>query len=202
MKKIAIIICFFGFYANMAFAQSLVGTTIIDGRKVELLSNNTWRFAAKETANDRCKLVFGTVYFCGDDFTWKRNPNPPPNVAAQYQYDARNWGQFTAENIGKKDGVTTELIRSTTIKFTAIATGVSEADIPILANYDSQVSGMAGNTLVYGANFNGVDLVFANTILVTNDQTLQAITYMIGSTTFTNEARQFHNEFLQLVEIR
>ena len=58
----------FALSALPAMAQGVVGTGVVDGRRVELLDDRSWRFVGPE--DEGCWAVTARVSFCGDPATW------------------------------------------------------------------------------------------------------------------------------------
>jgi hypothetical protein len=184
--------------APAAMAQTIVGTALIGGKKVELLSNNTWRYEG--AVKGECQSLGLGLSFCGSTDIWK--PTTPPNdaTAAQYHFDDRHYGQFIVEGLGSDDGMTKDFMREAVITNGATATGVRATDIPVLAVFDTEVDGKPSETVIYAMNFDGLDVVFANSITILPKRSFQSITFAIG-TDYSDRHKELNDELLSLIKI-
>jgi hypothetical protein len=186
--------------AGNAWAQSVIGRTVIDGQRVELLDNNTWRFAEAATSPAGCHDLREGVSFCGAPAQWQRITNAPPQLTAQYRFDDKTYGQFVIEGVGSSSGMNLAGIREMVIGYAAQASQVSPGNIPVLDTYAQIVDGLDGDTIVYGATISGMKFVFANTIVVEDARTIQAMTYTFGET-YAEEHRNLHAEFIAEIRV-
>jgi hypothetical protein len=140
------------------------------------------------------------VEFCSTDPAWR--PSPPPNaaVAAAFWHDDRNYGQFIAEGIGRLDGLTETAFRDLILKGTEASSGSK----PVMLSLEkTTVSGLPAETMVYAITVQGMDAIFANTLVLTERLTLQVQTYMIGRPEdFGDSARRLHTDFIAATRIK
>lgn len=179
--------------AAPAFAIEKIGSALVDGKRVDIFDNGTWAYT--EVTEGDCKSLSNTLAFCGETSGWTATRPPAPDIIAQYQYDDRNYGQFVLEGVGSDDGMTMEFMRDAVLQNAAAASGVGAADIPVLDVMDAELSGYGGTTVVYRVTINGLNLVFANSIIVADAQSLQAMTFSVGSN-FTEAHKALHAAFL------
>lgn len=184
--------------AGSGLTQTVVGRAIVDGERVELYSDKTWRF--ENEPEPECKALGLGVSFCGDANRWAPSPPPTADIAAQYRFDDRHYGQYILEGLGVDDGITTKFMSDAVIQNAAGATGVTKADIPVLDSFDSKVNGFDATTIVYGLRFDQLDVVFVNTIVVLPKRTIQALTFAVG-TDYSDMHKELNAEFLSLTTI-
>jgi hypothetical protein len=199
MNKVLFAACLMLCSGN-AWAQSVVGRTVIGGQRVELLDDNTWRFAESSATPAGCHDLREGVSFCGAAEQWQRITNAPPQLTAQYRFDDKTYGQFVIEAVGTSSGMTLDGVREMVIGYAAQASQASPGDIPVLDNFAQIVDGHDGDTIVYAATISGMKLVFANTIVVEDARTIQAMTYTFGET-YTEEHRNLHTEFIGEIRV-
>ena len=187
--------------AGTAFAQSVVGNTAIGGKRVELLDDNTWRYVeAGSTATEGCAPLKNDVYFCGSNSDWQHITNAPPQITAAYRYSDTEYGQFVVEGLGADAGLAYEGMREIVLGYAGQAAGIPAASVPVLAEEDSTLDGRAAKTLVYAVKVQGLNFVFANTILIEKNRTIQAMTYKLG-TEYADENKALHENFLALIKL-
>jgi hypothetical protein len=178
----------------------VVGTTTIDGREVQLLSNNTWRFAAELDLGDSCNLIDGNLAFCGAPSRWQRAPvAPSPAIDAMFQVDDRNCGMLIVEGVGRADGLSFESLR-TAVLTNAGAAGDLGTPAPVMTSFDSTVESKSYPTIAYQIEIQGLPFVYLTTLVVEEQSAAQLTTYSIGSS-LTEAHRILHEEFLSLVRL-
>lgn len=183
-----------------ASAQAVVGRGVVDGQKVELLSDKTWRLTDEDSALAGCDGLPLSVSFCaGTD--WK--PTTPPNteIAAQYRFDDRNYGQIILEDVGVEDGMSAEFMRKAIINRAAIIAGLREQDVIVLDVRDVTLGDLPGEMVVYQLGLDGVDAVFLHTIIISPKRTFQLMTFAVGKQK-TPEMDRLHVDFLSRVKIQ
>lgn len=185
--------------ASVTLAQNVIGTTVVDGREVVLYQDKTWAF--KQQASENCEEINKFLRFCGDDFLWRKNPPPTDAIAAQYTPDPKLYLQYLPEGVGSKDGITYETFRKVAIQYASQASGITPDRVPILLSEDKVVSGHSGTTLAYHVDFSGTDVVFANTMIIGTDWSIQIQTYEIGVNQMTEKHTKHHAESLKLTRL-
>ncbi|MEM7438548.1 MAG: hypothetical protein AAF393_03045 [Pseudomonadota bacterium] len=183
--------------AMPATAQSIVGTTVVDGQKVQLLSDNTWRFAEGGTGD--CAQLHVKLSFCGDTREWQKSDPPSPDIIAQYMFKQSFFGQYIIEDVGTESGVTREGMRKIAIENAAAAAGVSAAEVAVLVNEEGTHFGLPSDTLVYAVVVDSLAVVFANTIVVGKNAMVQINTFTLG-TEFAPEHNDIHRDFVSLTK--
>lgn len=190
------------FFAAMAFAlpalaQSVVGTSVVDGKVVALYSDGTWR-AAGDTATSGCTDLSAGMQFCPTDPKWQRIRASTPQVDATFQYDDRHYGQFVVEEIGKADGLTAEGLREAVL---TNAEGASGKPAAVLDVTPSEVAGLPAETMTYVVEFQGTQFVFATTTVLTDHLTAQIQTWQLGGAPYTETHRKLHADFLTATRV-
>lgn len=181
-----------------ALAQNVVGSSQVDGQKVELLDDNTWRYAAEVAPG--CDPIAMGVSFCYPAGQWQGSPPPGPDITAAYRHDDKHYAQFIIEAVGADDGANAGMMRKIVVQNAAAATGQSMSDIPTLAIEEAMIAGKNAETIVYKVNFDGLSVVFANSILIEKKQMMQAMTYALG-TDFSAKHKALHAEFLEDIQM-
>ncbi|NOX73703.1 MAG: DUF1795 domain-containing protein [Alphaproteobacteria bacterium] len=181
-----------------ATAQTLVGTAIVDGNKVELLSDNSWRYA--DTKQNSCRSVHLQVQLCAPEGIWKKIKAPSADITAAFSKDARNYLMFIIEEIGSNLGVSQKLLRKTAIETAALGAGIDPENVPILELLPAEVDGQTGETVVYAVNIDGVPVVIANTMVIRPDLTIQVVQYTIGKE-YKDAQRRLVQQILDEVKI-
>jgi hypothetical protein len=178
---------------GLATAQSVIGSSVIDGRRISIFDDGTWAFV--DSADGDCRPLTEVLAFCGEANGWTATRPPSPEILAQYRYDDRNYSQFVYEALGTDDGMNLGFMRDAVLDNAAAATGGLASDIPVLDVFDTKIGDAPAETMVYLVELNGLKLVFANTIAVTSRHTLQAMTFSVDDT-FSDAHRRLHDAFL------
>ncbi len=165
--------------SSAALAQNVVGRALVDGEKVVLFSDRTWAYESAGTGD--CSQIHAEVQFCGNSNDWQTTTVPSPDVSAAYRFDDRHYAQFIIEAFGTKDGVTARMMRDIVIENAATGTGQSKEDVTVISVEDTVVDGIPSETVVYQFAVDNLDVVFANSLVITDNLTMQAITYAIAS---------------------
>ncbi|WP_101066555.1 hypothetical protein [Roseovarius salinarum] len=177
--------------AAPASAQEVVGTATIEGRAVELLSDRTWRYAVE----DGCRDLGEGVSFCDAPEEWSRTQPPNADIAASYRIGARHYGQLVVEPVGTEDGLTPELVREAVIENSAASIDGTAEAVETIETKPAEIDGRAAETIVYGLAFDDMEVVYANTVLLLPQRTVQVVTYGIASG-YTDAHRALHAEFV------
>jgi len=175
-------------------AQEILGTSVIGGKRIEILSGGTWRF--KKNAPGPCLPLSTKLSFCGSFLDWKPVGPGSTEIIAQYRHDDKTYGMFIIEDLGAADGMTAEYMRNSVLENAASGSGVQIRDVPVLDIYESELGEYTGETMIYGTTLDGLPMVMANTTIVTNDTTLQVVTYEI-SKDYTPKHAKLHRSFLR-----
>lgn len=182
-----------------ALSQNVLGTGTVDGRDIEILDDGSWRYVDTEETED-CEYLPQMVVFCGVSEGWAPTTPPSPQIAAQYRFDDRHYGQFVIEGVGTNEGMSMGFFLDAVVSNAAAVTGVPRENIIVLDQRDATVSGYRGQTIVYRARFDRLDVVFANSILVLEERSIQSITFSVGREE-TDKSRELHARFLSLTQV-
>lgn len=163
-----------------AIAQSAVGKAVVAGKTVTLFDDGTWKYAdaVDPSAQGACDAVTPSVQFCGTALGWAATPPGSPEINAAYRIDARHYAQYLIEDLGSDDGLTAEFMRQVVLDNAKMATGNTPEVIDV---QPVTLGALTGDTVVYKANINGLDVVFANSVFVEPKRVMQIMTYAIGS---------------------
>ncbi|WP_208349092.1 hypothetical protein [Pseudaestuariivita rosea] len=181
-----------------AALADIVGTAVVDGKKVELNSDGTWAYV--EAADSDCQTLHPILSFCGDPDIWVSGQPPNADIIAQYRYDDRHYGQFIVEALGANDGMSLEFMRDAVLQNAAAASGVPVSQIEVLEVTPVELSGQSGEQIVYKVRLNGLPIVMANSVLVSDSHTVQAMTFAIGQE-YSVEHRSLNRTFMELTEL-
>ncbi len=181
-----------GVLPTISAAQTVIGSSVIDGRQIEILSDKSWRF--KEQSSSSCRRISVDVEFCGERSGWTFVREA--DGTTQFQYSGLNYGEFIVEPIGKKQGLTTELMRTVIISNAATAAKVTPKDIPVLSVTTSKVGSSDAETMVYSVDISGLKTMFYNTYVIDESNTYQIVTYSINAVA-DKETLDIHDRFLK-----
>lgn len=176
-----------------AAAQDVVGSTIVEGRSVQLLSDFTWKYASQSPS--ACQTIENGVSFCGKRSGWTQFPPASADVAANYRLNDRSYGLFIVEEVGSDDGVTPEAMRNMVVENAASAGEQDAKDIRVLGPTSSEVDGLPGETITYFVKMDQMPIVFTNTIVLEKHRTVQVVTYGLGAA-LTEDMKANHARFL------
>lgn len=179
-------------------AQEVVGQAIVDGRIVDLYDDQSWAYATE--AEPGCRSVTARVQFCGAAETWMPIELDNADVAAGFRHDDRHYAQFIIEQIGTDDGLSGEVMRQIVIDNAASASGRAPSAIPVLEVTDVRLADQDTQTMVYIADIDGFSFVFANTIYLDTDFSMQVISFAVADS-FTDKHRALHADLLTGTEV-
>ena len=179
---------------GVALAQSAVGKAIVNGKTVTLFDDGTWKYAdaAPSTTPGACEDVTPTVQFCSAALGWATTPPASPEINAAYRIDARHYAQYLIEDLGSDDGLTADFMRQVVLDNAQIATGNTPEVIDV---QPVTLGALTGDTVIYKARINGLDVVFANSVFVEPKRVMQIMTYAIGGD-FTPQHAGYQADFL------
>lgn len=187
--------------AGPVSAQDVVGTAVIGGKRVELLNDNTWRyFDAGAETEDGCVPIDDRLSFCGSILNWRPLSTAGTEFIRQFRHSDRVYAGIIHERLGANDGVDAGFMRNAIIENAASFTGVRPEEIPIHGIDELEVDGQAGETIIYGAVFEGLDIVYQNTLVNGADFNLQFVVWSIGKD-LSDEARDMNASFLRSIRI-
>jgi hypothetical protein len=175
-------------------AQDVVGTTIVGGRTVEVMSNYTWRYKGVEIPG--CRAIKFSISFCGETLGWQYSPGSNTDATAVFRHDDSNYGEFILEGIGQRRGINLDTLRSAVISNIASFMNTKPEDVVVLSDDAVVLEGQPGETIIYKASSGNVQFVFYNTIFALPDEDVQIATYTVGGD-ITEEGKRLHREFLE-----
>ena len=174
--------------SDEAFAQTVLGRSVVDGRSFELLSDQTWRYSDSDAAAG-CTVFDLGLSFCDADSPWQRTDFESSEVAAQYRVDDRHYSQFVIEGLGALDGFTPEFMRRAVVDNAAAAAGGDATAVAVLDVSDETVDSIPGETIIYHTVIDGLNVVYFNTVII-----LDAITYQLISFSINRDITERHIE--------
>lgn len=183
---------------NSAMAQEILGTSVLAGKKVHLYADGTWKYA-DIAQNGKCIPVHQNVDFCGNILNWKPQKGTR-DFDRIFTHSDRIHAGLIVEEIGANDGNSMEHMRNIALEGAAEASGVETKDIPVFTLSEAQVDGMNAETMIYGAKIDGMKFVYANTIIVESDLTIQAMVWAFASE-FTDEHKKWHADFIDNIRV-
>lgn len=188
----------FALMASTAYTQTRVGTSLIDGEIVDLYSDQSWKY--RNGTNDGCEQVTMALEFCDSEQSWERIKNHDKEIAAQFRYNDRHYGQFVVEELGTSDGITSEFMRDIVISNFASFAGISDSAVIIYDVKQDTVQGRTYDTVIYGGSVSGLDAVYINTLVVSPKTTIQATTFAVSSSV-SEKHKAIHESFLAGIKI-
>lgn len=194
IRCIAIVATIFILVPSPSIAQEKVGTAFVDGQRVDLFSDRSWRYASS-SGSAECITIKANVDFCGQELGWRIMRNNDPEIDAHFILDDKNYGILIIENLGLSDGMTTEMMMSFVIENFAKATGIKVEDVVIFDVEEGVFSALPVATITYGGNYDGLNVIFKNTVIVNSNISVQVATYTIGPEV-TDSFERLHNEFV------
>ncbi len=190
---------------GIAFAQEVVGTGFVDGRKVELRSDNTWAFADKPVlslpGSEDCLPINGSYEFCGKDLGWRVAQKIAIDAAASFSLNDRTYGLVITEALGVQDGMSLDFMAGAVISNAAVALNIRDEDITIFSTTDGQMFGDPSREMAYGADVDGLRFVYFNTLVVRETETLQFLMFSIGPEP-TDTMREANSDFIAAMKER
>ena len=180
-------------------AQNIVGTTVVDGKKVRLFSDKSWEF--ESPADKNCKTVNKQIQFCGPDILWKQLIPDDERLAAQFQREPTLFLSLHHQAVGERKGVEIEKIRKLVVRNVAKEMGVSASNVLVFFDVPSTVSGFASTTMAYSATIDTQDIVYMNTIVIGSDWTVQVLTTELGETAVSEKHKFHHKNSLKLTKL-
>ncbi len=181
-------------FGSPVLASEILGTSIVDGRKVEILSDGTWRFS--EPLPEDCQSLTSQLLLCATDSKWTKVAPATADITAQFRHNDTTYGLIIVEDIGAKQGLTNELMREIVLDNAAAAIGFDRDDVSVVSVDDTQLFGKPAETLSYFMEIDGLPVLYRNTVLIDADQTVQALTYEVARE-LTTEHKSLHTEYLQ-----
>jgi hypothetical protein len=184
--------------APATWAQEVVGTSVLGGKKVHLYDNGTWAYA-DAAPNGKCVSVHQTVDFCGSILNWR----PTKSVGdfnRIFTHSRRINAGLIIEEYGRNEGNNFEYMRGMALDAAAESSGVQIEEIPVLSIMDTDVDGLSGETIIYGAQIDGLRFVFANTFIVEDNLTIQAMVWAVGSE-FSDDHQKWHADFIENLRV-
>lgn len=163
---------------SAAVSQSIVGIAMVEGKRVELYDNGTWEFS--DLGEQSCFKIAAKLSFCGNPLKWKPTKVPNSEVNAAFNLDDRNYGMVVYEGVGTKDGMSLPMMQSVALEYAADAMGLPPSQVPVYGLDAAQVEGHATETLYYSASIEGMSIIYANTAIVGDHDTVQIITYTLA----------------------
>ena len=182
-------------FSSFAFGQAIVGTSSVDGRPVEILSDKTWRFIQKADATKCSNLlsISDVVQFCNSG-NWKVMPKQP-SINVLLAIDDRHYAAFIAEAIGREDGASNEFMVKTAHGYLAAQMNVPVESLEVLYTRDKKIDGKQGIQTAYAGNIDGLKVTYINSIYVGQNNTLQVVTWGIGK--MKPELKAHHETMVQ-----
>ena len=178
----------------------VIGSAIVKGKRIELLSDKTWRYVDATAEADACIVLNSILQTCGLQGTWSSIATSGTEFIRQYRKDSRTYAGILFEEVGAVDGATLEFMRNIVIENAAMGTGARPEDIPILDVTTLSVDDNPAERISYAANFNGVDFIFQNTIVNAPRHNIQLVVWNIGKE-LNAENRAANDSFVEAMRI-
>lgn len=183
--------------AQPGLAKDLLGTTHLNGKEVQLFDDGTWSYAGEQAGD--CIALSTQIEFCDTDGLW-RAEQTTGDFATLFSSGPNTIAGVIVEDTGSQAGINLDFMRLMALENAASASGVAKEDIPVLHSQSSDIAGHPAETLVYGARINDVGVIFANTFVILDQQTLQVVVWEFGET-YTDDHRMRTEHFLSNLKI-
>ena len=181
-----------------AMAQDVLGTAVVDGRRVELLSDNTWREV--DTAPAECRRIEGPVLFCGDPDRWPSMEPENPSIDAAFETGVASFAAITVEEIGRDRGADDAAMRTFLLDSEAQQAGVEDGEDLVIAESPAEIDGRDAMTLVMTRKVVDIPSVVATTYHIGEDFHVRALTWELFDG-FRPEHRALHRQFLSQIQL-
>lgn len=160
-------------------AEDVIGSGAVNGRKVEIMRNFTWRFA--DQASDACFVVDAHIDFCGASAGWGVMGNNPANITAAFIKNEREYAFFIAENAGGVNGLSLDSLEKVVVQNLATAMGIGRLNVPIFETRSPDFYGKNARSIAALVRLDGAEFVLINTFWVDDGRNGQMFTYTYGS---------------------
>lgn len=188
------------FLATAGSAQEKVGTAVVEGKVVDLYSDFSWSYAEGSNATD-CEQISREIQVCLRKGGWENTNFRSADVAAQYIYDDRHYGQLIIEKVGLNDGMDQEFMRAAIISNFASAANVPETKVMVHSVETKTIDAKPAETVIYSGTLDGLDVIFANSIVFQPELTVQIVTFAVGST-MSAKHTGLHEDFVSFITFR
>ena len=184
MRPFAIFQCLFLLLLTgapqIAMAQSVVGETVIKGRQVELLDNNTWRYTddVSRTTGRNCETLEHSVVFC-NSLNWQVS-EPVGAASAIYLIDDRTYVMLIIEGIGSNDGASPDMMVNAAHWFASQAMNIQQESLDVHYTRPKRAGRYEYTTTAYGGKIDGLKFTYINNIYIGRTFNIQAVVYNVG----------------------
>ena len=146
-------------------AQEIVGSANINGRTIEILNNQTWRYKSPQNQNSSdCETLKSGVLFCNIN-NWKVSSSSG-DISHMYMIDDRTYLMFIIEGFGSEDGVTKNYMAQVAIDHAAEGGNTTSENIIQHFSRDSTINGNDFLTIAYTAKLSDIAFTFVNNLYV------------------------------------
>ena len=198
--KIVIAMVFATLFLSVpSYSASEIGKALIDGKIVILYDDKTWGFADGAEVSSACERLSNRIDFCKGATPYEQIAPANNELLGQFRKDDHNYAMVIEEEVGSKDGMTLEFMRNA-IYENQIAGGVKKEDIIVIDTTEGEEFGQNATFVAMATSLDGLKLVYAYTIMISETTSVQLITYALGQE-LTDEMVENHEEFLDLMRI-
>jgi hypothetical protein len=125
-----------------------------------------------------CTPITSAVQFCGSALGWTSTSPASPEINAAYRIDARHYAQYLIEELGSDDGLTARDMQQLVLDNIALVSGTPPELISV---GPASLGLLTGDTVVYKAKIQGMDVVFANSVFLQPKRVMQIMTFAVGA---------------------
>jgi hypothetical protein len=176
---------------SIAAAQAVVGSSTVNGRPVEILSDRSWRYNAQGPSD--CRAITARISFCGEQTGWTLTD--AADDVTKFNYNDTGFGEFIVSPAGARQGISLDYMRKVVLWQASVISHVPENAIPIIEVRPSRPGARQAETLVYKITLSGVDFMFYDTVVIGDSNTTQVITCSISGA-ISDYTRRLHDGFL------
>ena len=181
-----------------AAAQTVVATAIVAGERVELLSNRTWRPVDADAASG-CIPILEDISACLEGAGWSVFHDAPRDRSLQLRLDATAYALIIIDEVGTADGVTFASMRDVKLSNAAQAANIPTRQVAVHGAATTYLLGQTTEQTVYSVPINGIDVLYSNTVMLLENETIQFVTYTIGPSRH-DRFGDVHASFLSLLQ--
>ncbi len=178
----------------------IVGTSVIGGKRVELLGDQTWRYVEDPSASADCVPINAALSFCGTLFDWRPLNVRGTDFTRIMKHDDRSFGGIIYEDLGAVDGITLSNLQNIVIEAAAGAAGIPASEVVINSVTDDNLDGTPVTTISYNVVIDGLNITYLNSLTVGEKRVIQFLTWTVNQG-FSEERTAFHQSFLDAIEL-
>lgn len=180
-------------HGTTVMAQNAIGQSQFDGETIILNDDFTWSYAEQSANADNadCFKITSLYNFCGRPLGWVVTSKLSPEAVGSFRLDDRNYAIVIQEALGADDGFTLDFMQEAIITNFTTAAGIGKQDVTTYETLDFELFGSPARRVVYGGRISGLDVIYYNTIWLSERETIQFLSFTISNEP-TDAAKELH----------